>query len=91
MKKRLRAFICVLCVLALTVTPTFAAWGDNVSYGEMRATSQQYTDGSNTQIKSFTLNDTFNYETLGGDSGKTTLTLSTNNLQDIVKTKLMPQ
>ncbi|WP_303727299.1 InlB B-repeat-containing protein [Denitrobacterium detoxificans] len=91
MKKRLRAFICVLCVLALTVTPTFAAWGDDISYGEMRATAQKFTDDTKTQIKSFTLNDTFNYTSLGADPEKTTLSLNANNLQNIVKTNLLPQ
>lgn len=91
MKKRLRALISVLCVLALTVTPTFAAWGDDISYGDMRATSQQYTDDSKTQIQSFTLNDTLHYTTLGADYGKTTLSLNMNNLQNVVKTELLPQ
>ena len=39
MRKRLRALVTALCVLALAVTPMFTAWGDDASYGEMRATA----------------------------------------------------
>ena len=40
---------------------------------------------------SFVLDGEYFYQSLGGDTGKSTLTLSSSTLQDIVKDKLLPQ
>ncbi len=96
MKKRLRVLIAAMCVLALAVTPAFAAWGDTSS-GEMTATGEQIvevTDGGNVigkKINTFKLDDRYTYKSLTPDPGKTTLTMSKSNLQNIVRDTLLPQ
>lgn len=89
--KRWKVLVVALCTLALAVTPMLAAWGDPSS-GEMKATSQNIVDENGGQrIESFTLDNLYTYQSLGTDDGKTTLTLSTSALQNIVKNKLLPQ
>ena len=92
MKKRFKVLIAAMCVLALAVTPAFAAWGDTSS-GEMTATNQDVRNLTNVgkKIESFLLDGKYKYQSLGTDSGKTTLTVSRSNLQNIVKNTLLPQ
>ena len=94
-KKRLRALVVALCTLALAVTPAFAAWADDendASSGVMTATDQNNREeNGGKRIEGFVLDNVYTYDSLGTDSGKTTLTLSSSALQKIVKEKLLPQ
>ena len=74
------------------MTPVLPAWGD-VSSGAMTATNQKNTtlDANKKRINEFTLDGKYLYKSLGNDSGKPTLTLSTGTLQNIVKNTLLPQ
>ncbi len=93
MKSRLKLIVVMMCTMALMLTPISAAWGDPTS-GEMIATGQTNVEDPASsgmyRIDTFMLDDR-HFQSLGGDSGKPTLTLSTSKLQEIVKNKLLPQ
>ena len=93
MKKRCRVPIVALCTLALAATPVLPAWGTDASSGAMTATNQKNVSvGTNMKrINEFTLDGKYLYKSLGNDSDKPTLTLSTSTLQSIVKNQLLPQ
>ncbi len=65
----------------------------DVSSGEMKCTNQlDLNDVTGFwRTDSFTLDNKFDYKTLGHDPGKSTLTLSTSALRSAVADKLMPQ
>ena len=91
MKKRKKQILVMLFAVALMLTPMSVALGDTSS-GEMTASGQRYeTVGTGQRIDKFTLDDKFNYQSLGNDEGKATFTLNASSIQNIVKDKLLPQ
>ncbi len=68
----------------------------DTSSGEMVATGQENTeivstDPKITRTNKFTLDGKFNYQSLGNDSGKATLTLGTSAKESVVKNTLLPK